>query len=79
MTVAEFRDLEKAGLLRQMDSPCTWCPRRMAHGGWSCGNDHHYNMEIMLDMYPLSNMLDMSTKPPQLYIFSNIDLVKGLL
>jgi hypothetical protein len=77
---AEFRNLEKAGIVRRSDSPWS-SPLHMvpkADGSWRpCGDYRRLNLATKHDRYPLPSILDLSAKLHGCKYFSVVDLVKG--
>jgi RNase H-like domain found in reverse transcriptase/Reverse transcriptase (RNA-dependent DNA polymerase)/Integrase core domain/Integrase zinc binding domain len=77
---AEFRALEKAGVVRRSDSP--WAsPLHMVpkpDGMWRpCGDYRRLNLATTHDCYPLPNIMDFSGRLAGCTVFSTVDLVKG--
>ena len=77
---AEFRALEKAGIVRRSNSPWS-SPLHMVpkqDGSWRpCGDYRRLNLATIHDRYPLPSLQDLSTKLHGCKFFSVIDLVKG--
>jgi hypothetical protein len=77
---AEFRALEKAGIVRHSNSPWS-SPLHMVpkqDGSWRpCGDYRRLNMATIHDRYPLPSLQDLSSKLHGCRYFSVIDLVKG--
>jgi hypothetical protein len=77
---AEFRNLEKAGIVRRSNSPWS-SPLHMvpkADGSWRpCGDYRRLNLATKHDRYPLPSILDLSAKLQGCKFFSVVDLVKG--
>jgi hypothetical protein len=77
---AEFRALEKAGVVRRSKSP--WAsPLHMVpkqDGSWRpCGDYRRLNLATTHDKYPLPSILDLSARLHGCRFFSCVDLVKG--
>ncbi len=77
---AEFRSLEKAGIVCRSNSP--WAsPLHMVpkqDGSWRpCGDYRRLNLATVHDKYPLPSILDLSSRLNGCRFFSCIDLVKG--
>ena len=77
---AEFRSLEKAGIVRRSNSP--WAsPLHMVpkqDGSWRpCGDYRRLNLATVHDRYPLPSIMDLSARLNGCRFFSCIDLVKG--
>jgi hypothetical protein len=77
---AEFRSLEKAGIVRRSNSP--WAsPLHMVpkqDGSWRpCGDYRRLNLATVHDKYPLPSILDLSARLNGCRFFPCIDLVKG--
>jgi len=77
---AEFRALEKAGIVRRSKSP--WAsPLHMVpkqDGSWRpCGDYRRLNLSTTHDKYPLPSILDLSARLHGCRFFSCVDLVKG--
>lgn len=77
---AEFRELERAGIVRRSQSP--WAsplhlvPKK--DGSWRpCGDYRRLNLVTKHDRYPLPNVQDCSARLAGCRVFSVIDLVKG--
>jgi hypothetical protein len=77
---AEFRNLEKAGIVRRSNSPWS-SPLHMVpkpDGSWRpCGDYRRLNLATKHDRYPLPSILDLSAKLHGCKFFSVVDLVKG--
>jgi cleavage and polyadenylation specificity factor subunit 1 len=77
---AEFRTLEKAGIIRRSSSPWS-SPLHMVpkqDGTWRpCGDYRRLNLATKPDKYPLPSILDLSAKLHGCRYFSCIDLIKG--
>ncbi len=77
---AEFRALEKAGIVRRSNSPWS-SPLHMVpkqDGSWRpCGDYRRLNLATIHDRYPLPSLQVFSTKLHGCKFFSVIDLVKG--
>ena len=77
---AEFRNLEKAGIVRRSNSPWS-SPLHMVpkpDGSWRpCGDYCRLNLATKHDRYPLPSILDLSAKLHGCKFFSVVDLVKG--
>jgi hypothetical protein len=77
---AEFRNLEKAGIVRRSNSPWS-SPLHMVpkpDGSWRpCGDYRRLNLATKHDRYPLPSILDLSEKLHCCKFFSVVDLVKG--
>jgi len=77
---AEFRSLEKAGIVRRSNSPWS-SPLHMvpkADGSWRpCGDYRRLNLATKRDRYPLPSILDLSSRLHGCHFFSVVDLVKG--
>jgi cleavage and polyadenylation specificity factor subunit 1 len=76
----EFRNLEKAGIVRRSNSPWS-SPLHMVpkpDGSWRpCGDYRRLNLATKHDRYPLPSIQDLSTKLHGCKFFSVVDLVKG--
>ena len=77
---AEFRTLEKAGIIRLSSSlwssPLHMVPKQ--DGSWRpCGDYRRLNLATKPDKYPLPSVLDLSAKLHGCRYFSCIDLIKG--
>jgi hypothetical protein len=80
LKIAEFKKLEKAGIIRRSNS--TWAsPLHMVpkkDGSWRpCGEYRRLNTVTTPDRYPLPNMQDLANGLHGCTVFSKIDLVKG--
>ncbi len=77
---AEFRTLEKAGIIRRSSSPWS-SPLHMVpkqDGTYRpCGDYRRLNLATKPDKYPLPSILDLSAKLHGCRYFSCIDLIKG--
>lgn len=77
---AEFRKMEKAGIIRRSHSP--WAsPLHMVpkpDGSWRpCGDYRLLNLATIPDRYPLPNLHDFTANLHSATVFSKLDLVKG--
>ncbi len=79
---AEFRNLEKARIVRRSNSPWS-SPLHIVpkpDGSWHpCGDYRRLNLATKHDRYPLHSILDLSAKLHGCKFFSVVDLVKGYL
>ncbi len=77
---AEFRKLEKAGIVHRSNSPWS-SPLHMVpkpDGSWRpCGDYRRLNLATKHDRYPLPSIMDLSTRLHGCRYFSVVDLVKG--
>ncbi len=80
MAEAEFRTLEKAGIIRRSSSPWS-SPLHIVpkqDGSWRlCGDYRRLNLATKTDKYPLHSVLDLTAKLHGCQYFSCIDLIKG--
>ena len=76
----EFRNLERAGIVRRSNSPWS-SPLHMVpkpDGSWRpCGDYRRLNLATKHDQYPLPSIQDLSAKLHGCKFFSVVDLVKG--